>query len=137
AAATRRTVRTRAGSRTMDTRMPVAVRAAPGSTCLPLGERVGLGAVDREDLGQAGDPEDLEQALLVADQPHRAVVRPHLLEAADEDAEAGRVQEVDLLHVDHQVVLAVADELGDLVPELGGRVDVDLAPDLDDRVPIL
>src|SRR4029079_11865412 len=88
-------------------------------------ERRGLRLVDGEDLGQTGDPEDLEQAVLRTDQLHRAVVRPDLLQATDKYAEAGRVQEVDALHVDHQVVVALADQLGDLVAQLGCRVDVD------------
>src|SRR3954453_15219617 len=50
--------------------------------------------VDHEDLRQAGDPEDLQQPVLVADQLERAVVGTHLLQAADEDAEPGRVQEL-------------------------------------------
>ena len=117
--------------------IPVAVRAGPDSTLLPLGERVGLGTVDGEDLRQAGDPEDLEQALLVADQAHRAVVGPDLLQPPHQDSESGRVEEVDLLHVDHEVVFTIADQLGDLVSQARGRVDVDLAADLDDGVTIL
>jgi len=114
-------------------------RATPayGLRASGLGQRFGLGAVDREDLGQAGDPEDLEQPLLGADQSHRSVVRAHLLESADEHAETRGVEEVDLLHVDDKVVVAVADQLSDLVPEPGRRVDVDLSADLDDGVTIL
>src|SRR4051812_43696880 len=51
-------------------------------------EGLGLGVVDREHLGQAGDPEDLQQPVLAADQLHRAVLGTHLLQAADQDAQA-------------------------------------------------
>src|SRR5471032_1369370 len=60
--------------------------------------------VDRENLGEPGDPEDLEDALLGADQAQRPVVGTVSLEAAHQDAEAGRVKELDVLHVDNDVV---------------------------------
>src|SRR3954454_14345923 len=104
---------------------------------LACSERVGLRAVDREDLRQPGDAEDLEQSLLVADQPHRAVVRPDLLQATHEYTEARGVEEVHLLHVDDEVVASVADKFGDLVAELRCGVDVDLSTHLDDGVTIL
>src|SRR6187431_1819920 len=84
------------------------------------------GLVDDEHLRESGDPEDLEQAVLVADQLERAVVGTDLLQAAHQDAEPGGVEELDLLHVDQDVVGAGGDELGDLVAQLRGGVDVDL-----------
>ena len=62
----------------------------------------------------------------------RAVVGADLLQAADQDAEAGGVEELDRLHVDDEVVDAGGDQLGDLVAQLGRGVDVDLAADGDD-----
>ena len=55
---------------------------------------------------------------------------------ADEDAEPGRVQKVDILHVDDQLVVAFPDQFGDLVPQLGCRVDVDLPADGDNRATV-
>src|SRR5829696_6524954 len=79
------------------------------------GER-GLGRlVDDEHLRQAGDAEDLEQPILVAHQVERALVGPDLLQAPDQDAQAGRVEELDVLHVDDDVVGAGSDQLGELV----------------------
>src|SRR4051794_22153473 len=106
------------------------------STGRSRAERGGLRVVDGEDLGQPGDPEDLQQAVLGADELHRAVVGPHLLQAADEDTEPRRVEEVDALHVDDEIEMSVAYQLGDLVPELGSRVDVDLPADGDDRAAV-
>src|SRR5215216_4340407 len=85
-----------------------------------------------KDLRQAGDAEDLQQTVLGADQVERAVVGPDLLQPADQDSEAGRVQELDVLHVDDDVVGPGGDQLGELVAQAGRRVDVDLAPDGDD-----
>src|ERR1700712_449843 len=51
------------------------------------GEGLFGGVVDDEDLRQAGDPEDLQQAVLVADQLQRALVGAHLLQAADQHTE--------------------------------------------------
>src|SRR5207245_7390452 len=88
--------------------------------------------VDGEHLGQTGNAEDLENALLGADQPQRALVRAYSLEAADEHAEPGRVEEVDVLHVDDQVVVAARHEVDELFAQLRGGVDVDLAADRHD-----
>src|SRR5689334_14125048 len=88
------------GSCQMDVAHPTAGAGASGA---PTGRRRGAdgevpvpssaggegrlgGVVDDEHLGQAGDAEDLEQAVLVAHQLQRAVVGPHLLQTADQDA---------------------------------------------------
>ena len=71
-------------------------------------------------------------ALLGADEAQRALVGTDALEPADEHAEARRVEELDALHVDDQVVLAAAHEVDELLAELRRRVDVDLAPHHDD-----
>ena len=99
AAAISRAVRTCAGSGRKRARR--AMGSVSRSPRRPPRRRV-----DREDLGQAGDPEDLEDALLGADQAQRALVRADPLEAADQHAEAGGVEELDALHVDHEVVAA-------------------------------
>src|SRR5690606_22740823 len=51
------------------------------------------GVVDPEDLGEAGDPEDLQQPFLGADQLERTVVDADLLEATDQHAQTGGVEE--------------------------------------------
>src|SRR6478735_427728 len=124
---------------------PSEMRTAPrpgdgGAVREGLGSAAGEGRlgrlVDHEDLREAGDPEDLEQAVLVADQLEGPVVGADLLQAADQDTEPGRVQELDGFHVDDDVVDTGRDELGDLVPQLRGGVDVDLATDRNDGLPI-
>jgi hypothetical protein len=90
--------------------------------------------VDRENLGQARDPEDFEDALLGADQAQGAFVGSHTLEAADQNAQPGGVEEIDALHVDDQVVGAAGYQVDQLLTQLGCRVDVDLAAYLDDLV---
>src|SRR5947207_6050218 len=84
------------------------------------------GVVDGEDLGEAGDFEDLENAMLGAHQSEVAVVAAEPLQAANQHAEAGRVQEVDTLEVHHDLVLPLADQLDELLPQTGCGVDVDL-----------
>src|SRR5262249_42898778 len=56
------------------------------------------------------------------------------LEAADEHAEPGRVEELDLLHVDDEVVATVLHQLDDLLPKLWCGIDVDLSADGNHRL---
>src|SRR4051794_9865883 len=51
--------------------------------------------VDREHLGEAGDLEHLEDAVLRAHEAEVTVVAADPLQPADEHAEAGRVEELD------------------------------------------
>src|SRR3954467_12104707 len=127
ASATSRAVRTGAG-RAVKLTSTVATANPPTAS---VGRREGLvdRGVDREDLGQARDPEDLENALLRAHEPQRAVMCAHPLEPADQHAKAGRVEEVNAFHVDHKVVVAAGDEIDQLLAQLRRRVDVDLPPD--------
>src|SRR6202041_2941644 len=90
AVATSRAVRTCAGN-------GVNVISTVGMICdvaasllrLPGGDGLIHAVMDAEDLGQPGDPEDLQDALLRAHQVQRAVVGTDALEAADEHAQAG------------------------------------------------
>src|SRR5579862_1468832 len=91
-----------------------------------VGRRRFDAVVAREDLGQAGDLETLQDARLRADELEVAVVAAQPLEPTDQHAEAGGVEEVDALEVDHDAVLAFGDQLDEPFTELGGRVDVDL-----------
>ena len=94
----------------------------------PASGEGGLGAlVDHEHLRQTSDLEDLEQPVGVAHELERPVVRADLLQATDQDTEAGGVEELDLDHVDDQLIGACRDQLGDRVTELRCGVDVDLA----------
>jgi hypothetical protein len=93
--------------------------------------------VDAEHLGEAGDAEDLEDALLRADQVKRPVVRAHPLEPADQDPEARRVEELDLLHVDYQLVVLLVDELDEELAQARRGVDVDLTLDVHDLDAVL
>src|SRR3954452_5557632 len=109
------------------------IRLVRGPARLVRGaERLVDAGVDGEHLREAGDPEDLEDALLGAHQAQRALVGADALEAADEHTETGGVEEVDVLHVHDEVVGPAADEVDELFAQLGGGVDVDLAAHLDD-----
>src|SRR5438270_457492 len=57
-----------------------------------------------------------------------AVVTAEPLQAANQHAETGRVEEVDALEVHDDLVLPLADQLDQLLPQAGCGVDVDLPP---------
>src|SRR5581483_10698445 len=88
--------------------------------------------VNREDLVEAGDLEDLCDVAVAADERELAVVRPQALHAADEDAERRRVDERRAAEVDDHLLAALSDHLEQLLLELGRRVQVDLARERDD-----
>src|SRR5450755_2687926 len=81
----------------------------------------GDGRLDRivygEHLRQSGDFEDLQDAVLGAHQSEIAVVASEPLQSSDQHAQPGRVEEVHSLEVDNDLVLALADELDELLPE--------------------
>src|SRR5437764_10305137 len=114
AVATSRAVRTCAGSGVKVT-FTVAIGSAGSRRALLLELRGRDGPVhrlvDAEHLRQPGDPEDLEDALLRAHQIQGAVVRPHPLQAADQHAKPGGVEELDLLHVDDELVVVLVNEI--------------------------
>src|SRR5690348_15026426 len=91
--------------------------------------------VDAEDLRQPGDPEDLQDPLLRADQIQRAVVDPHPPQAPDQHPEAGGVEEPDLVQVDDELVAALADQVDEQLPQPRRRIDIDLALHVDDPEP--
>src|SRR6266536_1770400 len=93
--------------------------------------------VDAEDLRQPGDPEDLEYALLRADEVQGAVVGTHPLQAADQHAQAGGVEELNLVHVDDELVVVLVDQIDEELTEPWRRVDIDLAFDVDDLDAVL
>src|SRR5438552_4323951 len=95
------------------------------------------GPVDREDLGQAGDVEDLEDAVLVRHELHRAFLVLHSFQPADEHTEAGGVEEVHFLHVDDDVRRAALHEVDQGLAEAGSGVHVDLASERDDAGAVL
>src|SRR5262245_31592823 len=57
---------------------------------------------------------------------------PHPLEASHEHSESRRVEELDTLHIDDEVVVPGGDEVDKPLPQLGGCIDVNFACDLDD-----
>src|SRR5207247_8141062 len=93
--------------------------------------------VDAEDLRQPGDLEDLQYPLLRADQIQRAVVGPHPLQAPDQHPEAGGVEEPDLVQVDDELVVALADQVDEQLTQPRRRIDIDLALDVDDLDAVL
>src|SRR5882762_4901627 len=140
AVATSRAVRTCAGSGVKVT-STVAIGSA-GSWRALLLELLGRDGpvhrlVDDEHLRQPGDPEDLEDALLRTHKIERAVVRSHPLQPSDQHAKPGGVEELDLLHVDDELVVVLVDEIDEQLTEPRGRVDVDLALDIDDLDAVL
>ena len=92
--------------------------------------------MDREDLGEARDLEDLQDAALGADEQEVAVVAAQALEAAHEHTQTGGVEEVDALEIDDDAVLALADELDQPFAEPRCGVHVDLAAHGQDGVAV-
>src|SRR3984957_10614375 len=93
--------------------------------------------VDTEHLRQPGDPEDLEYPLLRAHEVQGAVVGAYPLQPADQYAETGGVEELDLLHVDDELVVVLVDQIDEQLTEPRRRVDIDLALDVDDLDAVL
>src|SRR5256714_14627565 len=96
------------------------------------GQRLVARLVDREDPVEAGDLEDLGDVLVGADERQRPTGRAQPLDAANQHAERGRVDEGRLGNVDDESLLAVLDHLDETLLELRSRVEVDLAAKLDD-----
>src|SRR5206468_4266125 len=67
----------------------------------------------------------------------RAVVRPHPPQAPDQHPEAGGVEEPDLVQVDDELVIALADQVDEQLPQPWRRIHIDLAPDVDDLDAVL
>src|SRR6516164_3939033 len=109
-----------------------------GASLLRLPCRDGLvhAVVNAEDLREPGDPEDLEYALLRANQIEGSVVGADALEAADEHPKAGGVKELHLLHVHHELVVPVVDQVDEKLTQPRGGIDIDLALDVDDLNPV-
>src|SRR6266568_6767884 len=93
--------------------------------------------VDAEDLRQPGDPEDLQDPLLRADQIQRAAVRPHPPQAPDQHPEAGGVEEPDLVQVDDELVAALADQVDEQLTQPRRGIHIDLALHVDDLNAVL
>src|SRR5947209_10613558 len=100
------------------------------------GSSTGDGSVDRvvdaEHLGETGDLEHLQDAVLGADEGEVAVVATEPLEATDAHAEARGVEEVDTFQVDDDVVLALADQLHQPFAKPRRGVDVVLPTNSED-----
>src|SRR5499427_2823632 len=137
AVATSRAVRTCAGSGVnVISTVGIVSEGAASLLRLPGGDGLVHAVMDAEDLGQPGDPEDLQDALLRAHQVQRAVVRTDTLEAADEHTQAGGVKELHLLHVHHELVVPAVHEVDEKLTQPRGGIDVDLALDVDDLNPV-
>src|SRR5215472_10039190 len=90
-----------------------------------------------EDLGQAGDAEDLQYPLLRADQIKRSVVRTDPLEPANEDAEARGVKKLHLFHVHDDLVVSVVHQVDQELTQPWRGVHIDLAFYVDDLDSVL
>src|SRR6266542_956936 len=82
------------------------------------------GGIDGEDSVETRDLEDLRDVAVAADERKLSVVRAEALHAADEDSERRRV--------DDHVLAALPDHFEQLLLELGGGVEIDLAGERDD-----
>ena len=87
---------------------------------------------DPEDLDEPRDVENLLDLRVRAHEIDRAAVLADPLEAADEDAQARRIDVPHLFEIDDQVVVTLIDELGDRVFDFRRGVNVDLAAEFDD-----
>src|SRR5919201_3437199 len=88
--------------------------------------------IDREDAVEARDLEDLDDVAVAANERELSVVRAQALDAADEDAESGGVDEGRVGEIDDDLLPALTDHLEQLLLELGRRVEVDLPRERDD-----
>ena len=64
-------------------------------------------------------------------------MRPHPLQAADQHPEPGGVEELDLLHVDDELVVVLVDQVDEQLTKPWRRIDIDLALDIDDLDAVL
>src|SRR5690348_9237543 len=86
--------------------------------------------MDLEDLVEAGDREDLEDAVVLAHEPHRPAAGAGELQPADEHPEAGRVEERHLGEVDDETGATTDDLLVELLAHERSRVHVDLTAEV-------
>ena len=70
-------------------------------------------------------------------QVQRAVVRPHPLETSYQHPEAGGVEELNLVHVDDELVVVLAGQIDEELTEPRRGIDIDLAFDVDDLDAVL
>ena len=91
------------------------------------------GLADREHRRQPGDLEHLEDPGLGAHQRQVAAVAAQALEAADQHAQPGRVEEVHAFEIDDDLAVPLADQLDQPLPQARRAVDVDLALDSQNR----
>src|SRR6478609_4903488 len=93
--------------------------------------------VDAEHLVEPGDPEDTQDAVVRAHDPQPAGVVADELQAPDQDPEAGRVEERDVVEVDDEPGAPGSDLLVEDGAQLGRGVDVDFSGDRDDADVVL
>src|SRR5688572_17352893 len=69
-----------------------------------------------------------------AHEPERPVDRSKPLERADEDAQPGRVEELDPAQVDDDVLGALLDQFHQSFPQTGGSVDINFTANVEHRM---
>src|SRR5262249_19019789 len=114
------------------TASPAPGRCATGHGRSRRLQRLVERAVDGEHLRQSSDVEDLHDAVLRDHELQVAVARLHALQPPDQHAEPGRVEVVDLVHVDDDVGRALADEVDERLAQARCGVHIDLAAKRDD-----
>lgn len=86
-----------------------------------------LVSMEREDLIQVRDLEEPQDHLAVADDAQIATASYDAPEGAEQDPETGAVQVGHVIEIDDQTGAAVFDQRSDLLLQLWGSVEVDLA----------
>ena len=95
--------------------------------------------MDVEGSVEAGDLEDLRDPLLGADERQVAVEAAEPLHATDQHAEAGRVEELHLVEVDHDLLGTGTRQLHQLLPQTrsGGQIHLTSNRQHRERLPAL
>ena len=86
-----------------------------------------------EDLVEPGDREDSQRGAVVHDERDLPVGLVELLLSLDQDAQAARVDEPHVFEIHEDPAGTTQDELPELVSKRRGRVQIDLATDVQDR----
>src|SRR3954451_5949467 len=87
--------------------------------------------MNREDAVEAGDLEDLADVLVGADDRERSACGTEPLHPSHEHAQGRRVDERRVRQIDDDLLLPLLDDLNHALLELGRRVEVDFASELD------
>src|SRR5690242_2511798 len=97
------------------TASPSLLATGPSGYLLELGQCIRFAAIDIEDLREARDLENPQDAHVIANQPQVAVSFPSALQAADQHAQSRAVQVLDGVQIDDQVHQAAIEQVHHLL----------------------